>query len=75
MEKLHKHINDFKNDVSKLNVNSNIIKSEIEVANEKYNEFNKSDEVQDHVKTCITSIYNKKKDDTVSVYKSIKQGY
>ena len=75
MEKLHKHINDFKNDVSKLNVNPSILTSELEVANKKYKEFNKYNEVQDHVKTCITDIYNKKKDDTVSTYKSIKEGY
>jgi len=75
MEKLHKHINDFNNDVSKLNVNPSILTSELEVANKKYKEFNKYNEVQDHVKTCITDIYNKKKDDTVSTYKCIKQGY
>ena len=79
MEKLLNHLNDFKNDIIEpnlYNIDKNIIDEQIKIAQNKYKDFNKDQDIQKCVNIFIKDIYNKKKDDTISNYNTInKLGY
>jgi hypothetical protein len=76
MEKIYKHLTDFKTDGYTHNIDNGIIDSQIKIAGEKYGEFKRSKKVQDKVNTCIKDIYCKKQ--TIahdSLSKVEKDGY
>lgn len=79
MEKLLNHLNFFKNDIIEpnlYNIDKNIIDEQIKIAQNKYKDFNKNQDIQECVNTFIKDIYNKKKDDTINTYNFInKIGY
>lgn len=79
MEKLLNHLNVFKNDIIEpnlYNIDRNIIDEQIKIAQNKYKDFNKDQDIQKCVNTFIKDIYNKKKDDTINNYNIInKAGY
>lgn len=59
MEKIYKHLTDFKMDAYTHNIDNCIIDSQIKLAGQKYGEFKRSKKVQDKVNTCIKDIYCK----------------
>ena len=76
MEKIYKHLTDFKIDAYTHNIDNGIIDSQIKLAGQKYGEFKRSKKVQDKVNTCIKDIYCKKQTNTYdSLNKVEKDGY
>lgn len=79
MEKLIDHLKAFKTDIldpNYFNIDKNIIEDQLKIAQNKYRDFYRDNDVQQFVNVCIKDIYNKKKDDTINKYIIInKLGY
>lgn len=76
MEKIYKHLTDFKMDAYTHNIDNGIIDSQIKLAGQKYGEFKRSKKVQDKVNTCIKDIYCKKQTNAYdNLNKVEKDGY
>jgi hypothetical protein len=79
MEKLLDHLKVFKTDIldpNYFNIDKNIIEDQLKIAQNKYRDFYRDNDVQQFVNVCIKDIYNKKKDDTINKYIIInKLGY
>ena len=61
MEKLHKHLCDFHEDIinpNELNINTVLLDCELDVVNEKYNKFKNDNKIENSVNQYITDIYN-----------------
>jgi hypothetical protein len=79
MKKLLLQLTNFKDDIidpNKYNIDKTIIDEQIKIAENKYTDFRKNEDIQKSVKTFIKDIYNKKKNDTIINYNLIeKNGY
>ncbi len=76
MEKIYKHLTDFKTDAYTHNIDNDVINSQIKLAGKKYDEFQNSKKVREKVNTCIKDIYCKKQTNTYdSLNKVEKDGY
>lgn len=79
MDKLYNKLCDFKNDIliseKNLNIDEKLLEDHIQIAHSKYNNYIEDKDVQDSVDGFIKDIYNKKKDDTLVNYNTIKNGY
>ena len=71
MIKLHKHLMDFHSDITNpniLDIDKNYLDCNLKNINNKFNKFQKDQDIQNTVKDYITDIYNKKKLDTIQQY-------
>ena len=79
MEKLLLQLSNFKDDIidpNKYNIDKTIIDEQIKIAENKYTDFRRNEDIQKCVNSFIKDIYNKKKNDTMINYNLIeKNGY
>lgn len=78
MEKLYKQLCIFHNDIIEpnvLNINTNIIADELNVAKNKYYQYRVDKEIQNSVNKLMSDIYVKKQDNTVKVLQNNAEGY
>ena len=76
MDKLHKHLNNFHNDIINpniLNLRRDIFNNGLKTINIEYDNFNKNTDIQIEFQKYITDIYNKKKQTTFNFIE--KNGY
>jgi hypothetical protein len=78
MEKLHKHLCDFHQDIVKpndLSIDVNVLDYGLETANKKYNIFKNDNNTQNEVNNYIRSVYNKKNARSIKQCRKINEGF
>jgi len=78
MEKLHKHLCDFHQDIVKPNdllIDVNVLDYGLETANKKYNIFKNDNNTQNEVNNYIKSVYNKKNERSIKQCRKINEGF
>ena len=74
MDKLHKHLTDFHeeiNDNNEYSINGEYLQEEKDIINKKFDEFKNNNLVQEKVQHFLTNIYNSKKEDSLKIFKEL----
>lgn len=74
MDKLHKHLSDFHeeiNDNNEYSINGDYLQEEKDIIHKKFSEFKNSNLVQEKVQHFLTKIYNSKKEDSLTIFKEL----
>jgi hypothetical protein len=74
MNKLHKHLTDFHeeiNDNNEYSINGDYLQEEKDIINKKFDEFKNNNMVQEKVQHFLTNIYNSKKEDSLKIFKEL----
>ena len=74
MDKLHKHLSDFHeeiNDNNEYSINGDYLQEEKDIINKKFNEFKNNNQIQEKVQHFLTNIYNSKKEDSLKIFKEL----
>ena len=76
MDKLHRQLNYFYNDIKNqtnnyYSIDENILNEIKNTTNKKYEDFKLNKNINSKVKDCITNIYNNKKNETLKIYETL----
>lgn len=74
MDKLHKHLQTFHNEINEhndFNINKEYLEEEKDIIQQKYDEYKSNKYVKSKVQEFITNIYNSKKKETIQLYQDL----
>lgn len=74
MDKLHKHLQNFHNEINEhndFNINKEYLEEEKDIIQQKYDEYKSNKYVKSKVQEFITNIYNSKKKETIQLYQDL----
>ena len=74
MDKLHKHLQSFHNEINEhndFNINKEYLEEEKDIIQQKYDEYKSNKYVKSKVQEFITNIYNSKKKETIRLYQDL----
>ena len=74
MDKLHKHLQSFHNEINEhnnFNINKEYLEEEKDIIQQKYDEYKSNKYVKSKVQEFITNIYNSKKKETIQLYQDL----